>query len=193
MKKAILNGIFVSLFLFLFFGCATQNNKTSGKSGTGDWQDVKSRDSFVGKWEGFVIQTIPQNDENFMPQTSIEISVSFEYLNGSEEVNGYLKADLDRFLTDWSRMDKIRLAGLTKEDLWAILEGEFEKDEGIVIGGKYFITYDLSDRADTFLLSDAHAKFQINKAGNRLKLMFSDLVTFGLGYSGFDEIILSRK
>jgi hypothetical protein len=188
MKKAVFNIIFVSLFAFFFFGCATQGNKTKAEV----WRDVKSTNDLVGKWEGSIIQGIPENPDNFMPETSIEISIAFEYVQGADMVNGIMKVDLAQFLTDWSNMGILKAAKLTIDDLWDVLLEEFSKTDEIDIGGEYFVTKDLSDRPDTFF-ADAAGKLQINESGNKMKLVFYEAVSFGLGDPGFSEILLDKK
>jgi hypothetical protein len=188
MKKAVFYIIIISLFAFCFFGCATQGNK----AGAEVWRDVKSPNDIVGKWEGSIVQEIPENPDNFMPETSIEISISFEYIQGANMVNGIMKVDLAQFLTDWSNMGILKASGLTMDSLWEVLLGEFAKTDEIDVGGDYFVTKDLSDRPETFFADDA-GKLQINGSGNKMKLVFYEAVSFGLGDAGFSEILLDKK
>jgi hypothetical protein len=185
MKKTVLNIIVISLVASFFIGCATQGNRAEV------WRDTETPNDFIGKWEGSVVQIIPKNDDNFMPETTIEITISLEYLQDAERVNGNMKVDFVRFLTDWSDVGVIKSSGMTKESLWEILTGEFGKNEEITVGGEYFITQDLSGDVDA-MFSDG-SKLQINGAGNRLKLIFPEAVSFGLGDSGFSEVILNKK
>jgi hypothetical protein len=188
MKKAVFNIIVISLFAFCFFGCATQGSKTGAEV----WRDVKSPNDFVGKWEGSIVQGIPENPDSFMPETSIEISIAFEYIQGADMVNGIMKVDLAQFLTDWSNMSLLKPAGITIDSLWDVLLEEFSKTDEIDVGGEYFVTKDLSDKANTFFTDEA-GKLQINESGNKMKLVFYEAVSFGLGDSGFTEILLDKK
>jgi hypothetical protein len=184
MKKNVFIVIVVSLVAFCFIGCATQSNNTAIEV----WRDVESGNDVVGKWEGSIIIDIPQNDEVFMPETSVEVTIFMEYIRDADIVNSYMKMDFARLLTDWSNMQTVKLAGLTKEDLWeAMVEGL--ESEGVNIGGEYFVKQDLSDNVDTFF-SDEAGKLQINTSGNKLKLVFYEAVTMGLGDSGFTEITM---
>jgi hypothetical protein len=187
MKKTVFSFVILFLVAFCFIGCATQNVRTPAEV----WRDVESSNDFIGKWEGSVIQNIPKNDDNFMPETSMEIIISFEYEQDSERVNSIIKVDFAQFLTDWSNMDLIKTAGLSKEYLWETLRGEFEKNDEVTVGGEYFIMQDLSDDLDTFF-SDG-SKLQINESGNKIKVIFPQVISFGMGDSGFTEIILDKK
>jgi hypothetical protein len=187
MKKIVFNIIVFSLVAFCFIGCATQSNKTKAEV----WHDVKSLDEFIGKWEGSFVQNIPKNDENAMPKTSMEITIFFECIQGEEVVNGYMNVDFTQMLTDWSNMEMMKNAGVTIEFLWELITERLEGNEEINIGGEYFITQDLSGDVDTFFSEDS-GKFQINESGSKLKLVFNQAVSFGLGDSGFTEIVLNK-
>jgi len=189
MKNPILNVIFVFCGYLCLVGCATQNNRLN----EGEvWNEIGSINDFIGKWEGSTISYIPRNVENSMPESSLEVSIVFEYIDGSEKVNSFMKMDMDKFLTDWVNMLGV-VSGHTKDSLWELLVKEFEKSETIIIGGKYFVLIDLSDNARNFLSNDAAGKFQINKTKDKVRLVYYEVVTFGLGDTGFKEIIFNKK
>jgi len=187
MKKSILNVIFVFFGYLCFIGCATQNNRLGEV-----WNEIESIDDFIGTWEGSVVSYIPRNAENSMPESSVEISIVFEYKDGSERVDSTMKVDMDRFLNDMVNMLGA-VSGYTKDGLWALLVQEFEKNETTTIGGKYFVFMDLSDDAREFLSNNAIGKFQINKNKSQVRFLYYEAVTFGLGDTGFKEIIFHKK
>ena len=111
---------------------------TAKISGEELWQDVSSINQFVGKWEGYRNVRIPKNEENFMPESSIEVSLAIEYIRGSKDVFVNMKMDMDKFLSDCIKMNSTSGGGLLKDDLWDIFLKIFENMEGFSIGGKYF-------------------------------------------------------
>ncbi|MDR1374240.1 MAG: hypothetical protein LBJ24_04640 [Treponema sp.] len=190
MKKIILGGLPLLIFGFIAAGCATRETPVNNSE---SWNEIKSMDDLAGRWEGYNTAAIPANKDISMPESSMEVNISFEYIKGSKDVNAAMKVDMGEFLNDWLSVPQIREAGLTKDALWKLLVEEFKKAEGIAVGGKYYITYDLSGKADDFLVEDSRGKFQINNDGNKVRLIFYDAFSFGLGDSGFTEIVLSRK
>jgi hypothetical protein len=185
MKKTVFTIIVISLVVFYFVGCATQSNRADV------WRDAASPNDYIGRWEGSVVQKIPQNEENFMPETAMEITIFFEYKRGEAKANSYMKIDLAQYLTDWSNMDIIMNLELKKESLWEILVEGFEETGEVTVGGEYFVTEDISD--NVYPVSSDMAKFQVNESGNKMKLIFFQTVTVGMGETGFTEIILAKK
>jgi hypothetical protein len=63
--------------------------------------------------------------------------------------------------------------------------------------GKYYVSLNISVDAgpnegeDVF--QSESGKFQTNAAGNKLRLMFFDEISFGLGDSNIKEVILDKK
>jgi hypothetical protein len=186
MKKTVLNIVVLSLVAFSFFGCATQSNRADV------WRDAESLDDFVGKWEGSVVLDIPENVEGAIPKTSLGVIISFEYIKDAPRVNGSMKMDFSQFLTDWLNMPAIKEAGMTKAILWGALAGEFEKNPDFTVGGEYFVMQDLSGDAGSFF-SDESGNVLINASKNKVKLIFFETLSFGLGDEGFTEIILDKK
>jgi hypothetical protein len=194
MKKIFLNDILIFWCWLFFIGYATQNSTAQNNimDLAENWGNVKSINNFIGKWEGNIIQDIPRNNKDFIPNSSIETSVFLEYVQDSEVVNAYLKIDMEKFITDWSRVPQVKQAGFTKEKLWRSLVNEFKKDK-FTIGENYSLILDLSEKANTFLSDSSVGQFQINETGNKIKLIFDEIVTFGLGDSGFNEIVMNKK
>ena len=191
MKKIFIPVILCVLF---FAGCATQNTMTGNAAAAPErWRDIKASDNVYGKWEGYNVSYIPKNAEAYMPESSLEVGISFEYLRDAIEVICTMKIDMNKFITDWQSLPEIKETGLSKDDLWELLSDEFAGLEGFTIGGKYFVNYDLSDESDSFFDGDSAGKFQINENGDKIKMIFFDSLSFGLGDEGFNEIILSRR
>ena len=187
MKNAISHVIFIFFGCLCLAGCATQNSRLN----KGEvWNEIESIDDFIGKWEGSVISYIPRNAANSMPESSIEIGIVFEYIDGSDKVDSTMKMDMDKLLTDMVKMLGA-VSGYTKDSLWELMAEQFEGE--VTIGGKYFVLMDLSDDAKKYLTNDAAGKFQINKSRDKVRLVYYEAVTFGLGDAGFKEIVFNKK
>lgn len=183
MKK----NIFIAI---LFICCAAQN-------GTADditvWKKTESIDDFIGKWEGYINIAIPRNTANAIPESSIEVGIYFEYIKGSDEVNASMHLNLNKFLTDWSNVPEIKERGFTKDKLWAYFIDVLENaDDRFSVGGKYYLYYDISEKADEFFFSDG-GEMLVSETKNQVKLVFYEPVSFGLGDEGFTEIILNKE
>lgn len=189
MKIGKLINLLSMVFVILVSGCATSGDST-GKSGS--FKRVSAANELLGKWEGSINVAIPANKKGYIPKSSIEVSVFLEYIEGDEEINSGMKVDMNRFLTDWVNVSEVKAAGLTKDQLWEMLTEEYEEDDSMIVGGKYYITSDLSGPEENFL-NDTAGYFAINEGRTQLKLVFNDPIKFGMGDSGFKEIVLNRK
>ena len=187
MKKSFI-GNFTILAAVLFIFCAVQSRADDSTT----WRNTENLDDFIGTWEGSKTVNIPKNNEEGIPESSLQVSIFFEYKKGSDNVNVTMKMDLNRFLTDMSNMPELKWAGLNKDDLWEMLLSIFENTEYIA-GGKYFFNYDLSDKADVFFFDNTGGEILLNDTKNRMKLVFYETVSLELGDEGFTEIILSKK
>lgn len=170
-------------------GCATSGNKPENIV---SWKTITEADEFIGKWEGSINVAIPEDKEGQIPKSSIEVSIFLEYIKNTEEINSGMKVDMNKFLTDWLKIDEIKQAGITKDQLWDFLSEEFHNHDSIEVGGRYFITADLSGTADSFLHDDT-GDFYISESRTQLKIVFHEVVKFGIGDAGFTEIVLSKK
>jgi hypothetical protein len=186
MKNPIPHVILVFFGCLCLVGCATQSQLNKGEV----WNEIESIDDFIGEWEGSVVSYIPRNAENSMPESSIEITVVFEYIDGAERVESTMKMDMEKLLTDLEKMLGV-VSGYTKDSLWELMVTQFEEEA--IIGEKYFVLMDLSDDARKYLANDAAGKFQINKSKDKVRLIYYEPVTFGLGDTGFQEIIFNKK
>ena len=179
------------LGILIFIGCSTQKNTTIRNEEL--WHDISSIDQFVGKWEGKLNVPISKNDEIFMPESLIEVSITIEYTKGLQELMYNMKIDMNKLLTDCMDLDSIKEAGLTKDNLWELIIEGLENEDGFTIGGKYFANYDLSFDAEALFSDDSGSKFQINNNSDMIKLIFFEAISFGLGDEGFNEIVLNKK
>ena len=183
------------LGIFIFIGCSTQNNKTSSNESLQGklWYEINSLDQLIGKWEGIRNVRIPKNEENFMPDSEIDVRMSIEYVKDAEKLIFSMEIDMNRFLTDCMDMDSIKEAGFSKDYLWESIIATFEKMDDFSVGGKYFVNYNIFFDAEEILLKDSDEDFVINADGNTIRMTFSEAVSFGLGDEGFTEIILNKK
>jgi len=158
-----------------------------------NWRDISSINELIGKWEGNRVVEIPRDTEMFIPKSAIEINVTIEYVRGSKEVNGSMRLDMNRFLTDWLNIGEIKMLGFTKDFLWELFVDALTALDDFTIGDNYTVFYDLSSDADDFFQNNSDGDIQINGNGNRIRLLFFDTVSFGLGDEGFNEIVLDRR
>jgi len=184
MRKNIL--ILLSVFIYVFFiiGCAT----TTGSNES--WRSLNSADELIGRWEGSAIAIIPENKENLIPQSSINMAVTLLYLKGAKNLDVTYKLDLDRMISDMIKTDAMRQAKITKDQLWGILLNEIRKaDESNAFSdyGKYYLI--VSEKPGTDKLSNCY----INDRGNRIRIIFPEILTFGLGDTGISEVTLTKK
>jgi hypothetical protein len=190
MKISTFKGIFVFLAVFFFIFCAAQNG------GTDDitiWKNAKSVDDFIGKWEGSINILIPGDAANIIPESSMEVSIYFEYIKGYDEVNGAMKVDINKFLTDMSNLSEVRRSGLTKDGLWEIFINAFESMDNFTISEKYYVNLDISDSADTFFFDNTGGEILINETREQVKLVFYEVISLGIGDEGFTEIMLYKR
>ena len=194
MKRNTFYYLFVILIVFVLIGCSTQNNKTSSNESLQGklWYEISSLDQLIGKWEGSRNVRIPKNEENFMPDSEIDIKMSIEYVKGDEKLVFNMEIDMNRFLTDCMEMDSIKEAGLSKDYLWESIIETFDEMDGFSVGGNYFVNYNLFFDEEEIFIEDSDENFVINADGDTIRITFSEAVSFGLGDEGFNEIILNK-
>ena len=188
MKKIILAAVFAFVLVTNAF-VQTRNEV---------WNDIASINDIVGKWEGSVVQKIPGNRQELIPDSSIEIIIYFDYVRNSKKIDITLKVDMGKFLSDWLKMDEIKALGLTRDDMWDLFLETINYYDEISDVGKYYIamkmTMDVNLAAtDSSFFSSDEGEFKINAGKNKLKLIFFEAISFGMGDSGFNEVILNKK
>jgi hypothetical protein len=184
MKKTFVLSVLIVLLSMLFIGASAKSDV---------WEAVRTTSTLAGRWEGFVNIPIPKNDESYLPNSFIEVTIFLDYIENREDVNASMKVDMNRFLSDWLIIDEIKAAIGTKDGLWDILVEEYSKDKSIVIGGKYFLMVDISDSAENIVSGKSDVTVFVDQNKTKLKMVFNEPVSFDLGDSGFEEIILYRK
>jgi len=180
---------FALVLIVLMAGCATSNKKSEKAD---SWNKVNSANEFIGTWEGSASVLIPENRDEYVPGSSIDVSIFLEYMGNTNAVNASLKKDMNRFLTDWVNVNEIKQMGIAKDQLWEMFLSGPNKDNTVTDVGNYFMVSDLSGTADDFL-HEKKGAFFINGNGTQLKMVFHELVEFGMGDSGITELILNKK
>ncbi|GHU84334.1 hypothetical protein FACS189473_1370 [Spirochaetia bacterium] len=183
--------IFALSFIILITGFAA--NAGAQSRTPADWIPVTIANDLAGAWEGSISVPIPENPESFLPASSITITLTVDYTKNSDTVQSTMKIDMEAFLEDWHAVDIVQTAGLTKDSLWDTLVQEFSKADNLAIGGKYYLTVDLSDKAETFAAADAAGAFFKNQNHSAIKLVLNEPISFGLGDKGFTEITLTKR
>jgi hypothetical protein len=179
--------IAVLLFVFgTFIGCRT-TGKTQGRE---LWTAVQTVRELVGKWNGSVKVYIPEDRELDLPESSIVVSIGLEYKEGAEYVNSSMNIDIGQFLTDRLNIGEIGEGEYTKDEILDTLMEEFSKTNDVTVGGKYYLTADLSDIATRFINPESGAKIFIDQKRTSIKIVFDQPLSFDLGDSGVTEIIL---
>ncbi|GHT77645.1 hypothetical protein FACS1894130_02640 [Spirochaetia bacterium] len=178
-------------FIILITGFAANSGAQSRTPD--DWIPVTIANDLAGAWEGSISVAIPENPESFLPTASIKITLTVDYIQNSDTVQSIMKIDMEAFLDAWHAVDIIQTAGFTKDILWDTLAQQFSKADNLAIGGKYYLTIDLSDKAETFASADAAGAFFKNQNHSAIKLVFNEPLSFGLGDKGFTEITLTKR
>lgn len=149
-----------------------------------------TQEELIGVWEGAQDIEIPENTESFYPGTSIRFTVRLTHTAPQLPVHLYMKIDMGKFLTDFLQIPLIKAEGHTKETLWAEFSAGFA-GAGKTIG-KYYVAYEVSEPVHTFLTSANSGEVLINTNKMKLKLIFNEVMSFGLGDKGFREMILTK-
>ena len=178
------------LMLFVILGCTVQYGNLFGND---IWKDLQNMDQLHGTWEGFLIIDIPQNKEQYLPESSLELALSLEYSRGSQNINLNMRINLGKLLFDWANIPEVQMLGFSADMLWDIIVMGFEAIDGFTVSGKYYVDFSMSEDVSAFNTADSVNQIQINEQGNRIKFIFDDAVSFDLGDIGFNEIILQKK
>jgi hypothetical protein len=153
------------------------------------WKQITQAPDLAGRWEGSVDVAIPYNPETGFPQSSLTISMVLDYEPVASGVKLTIKADLDRFLTDWANVDGLKGLGITKDILWMQIERQFQED---ITTGRYFVIVDISDSVENLLAADSGMTIQMNQAKTRIHFLLDEAFSFGIGDEGFREIFLDK-
>ncbi|GHV18575.1 hypothetical protein FACS189493_8040 [Spirochaetia bacterium] len=182
------NALVFVLMILLTGVAAIDHGSAQTRSDT--WKKVTDVEEIAGSWEGSIKALIPGGEPNTgVPSSSITVTITLDYVKNGEQVTVIMKVDLDQLLTDLLKTDMIRDAGYTKDNLWDLLVLEFNQSDGLTIDKNYTLYSDISEPADDFI--DDETEFALN--GTSLRLTFNEPVVFGLGDTGFTEIVLNRR
>jgi hypothetical protein len=136
--------------------------------------------------------SIPANAEAGLPKSAMGVSIILDYADGAPQVKATMRVDMARFLDDFARTDAARAQGITQDMIWAMMEEQFSQQQGITVGGKYFLLGDISDTPEQMLGADSDTILEINAEATQLRLVFHESLSFGLGDAGFKEIVLNK-
>jgi hypothetical protein len=150
------------------------------------WTTVSRMNQIAGNWEGMTAFDIPASEEAMMPAGSMDVTISFCYAEGADEIEFKLKMDFSRYVADWSRY-----IGLSPGTLWEVTSLMLRKDKdiGAVLEiGEYFIYYSQTFPVDEMLVNGSAL---INADGNKLRFDESSQPEIGnFPISGF---VMYRK
>ncbi|MDR1908588.1 MAG: hypothetical protein LBQ35_01555 [Spirochaetaceae bacterium] len=158
----------------------------------GAWRQVTQASELIGRWEGAVEVTIPASAEAGLPKSAIGVGISLDYDHGAPQVKATMRVDMARFLGDFARTDAARAQGVTQDMIWAMMEEQFSQQQGITVGGKYFLLGDISETPEQMLGPGSDVTLEINREAAKLRMVFREFISFGLGDEGFREIVLDK-
>ena len=185
MKKNILTLCAISVFTIFIIGCVTTNAGSRE-----NWRKITSANELAGKWEGSANALIPENKANHIPRSSIGMVVTLEYIRNADHLDVFYRLDLDKMITDMLSTDIMKQAGVRKDQLWQVLLNEIQNahDAGVFTDyGKYYLI--VTEKPGIDNLSNCY----INERGNRIRIVFDEVLVFGLGDEGISEIIITKK
>ncbi|MDR2210817.1 MAG: hypothetical protein LBO65_05030 [Spirochaetaceae bacterium] len=180
-----LRSVLFSLFFFVL--CAAGNAQNEG------WRPVNPGDNLVGTWEGAKILVIPKNEEAFIPNSSLKVLFKLTCVRGEggDDMTVLIDMDFDQLLKDWLAMPEVKESGFTKDQLWDLMVSQLQSVLPDVSFHDYALAYEISTTAGSFSLEDD--SLEINRRLNKLKVIFPEPVSLGLGDEGFQEIVLDKK
>ena len=187
-------GIIAFLAGIIFICGITQN---AAADDIVNWHEPESDDDFVGIWVGHIVMQIPGNSEASMPESSLDVSFFLEYTKDTGNLKVNIRMDVDRLLTDWSNEPLIKQYGLTKDALWELFFAEIisgDEAENITME-KYYVSYNISvsGGVDALNYESSFGQVLFNDDKTKIKLIFYDGLSLGLGDEGFSEIILDKQ
>ncbi|MCL2208638.1 MAG: hypothetical protein FWC19_04765 [Treponema sp.] len=181
---SLLNGRIYTIFIFVVFFLS------QGIVWGQQWETA-SIQNLPGNWEGDLNIPIPRDTSAYIPASSIKCIFSLDYTKDSSDVFFIMNVDVDKFLTDWANVNEVRRRGLKKNDLWKSIADQFRSGKkGITVGKNFNLLYNMSLPANEFFINNS---LQIDEQGNKMKIIFPEPISFGLGDKGFNEIFLDKK
>ena len=166
-------------------------NAGANAQSTETWSQITSVSTIAGRWTGSLDMEIPQNDATGIPNSIMKFSISLEYALSNKDVIIEMQIDFNQFLNDWVKVPAMVELKVTKDQLWNMLKELLKNflEEDVSFDNNYKLSYFMNFEADSFSGSD---NFRINQDRTKIKLIFDDPVSFGLGDEGFTEMILTK-
>ncbi|MDR1307262.1 MAG: hypothetical protein LBK74_06790 [Treponema sp.] len=174
-------------FLFFLILCAAGNAQNEG------WRPIQPADNLLGAWEGTDILAIPKNEEAFIPDSSLTVTIRLVYARTGEQKTTTLVVGMnfEQLLIDWLAMPQVKEQGITKDQLWGLLVDQMQ----VMLPGVTFQGYSLSfemSQADEFFGADDDS-LEINRRRNKIRVTFPEPLSLGLGDEGLSQMVLTKK
>ena len=155
------------------------------------WNPITSISTITGRWTGSLDMEIPQNEATGIPNSIMKFSIFMEYTPNNKDAIIEMQIDFDRFLNDWIKVPAMQEIKITKDQLWNMLKELLKNilEEDVSFDNNYKMSYYMNSEANSFSGSE---NFRISGDRTRIKLIFDDPVSFGLGDEGFTEMVLTK-
>ncbi|GHV84431.1 hypothetical protein AGMMS50230_00390 [Spirochaetia bacterium] len=173
---------FISVLIFAAFFCTAAEAQQRAA-----WTEVQSLEELIGNWEGSQVLKVPKNAETGIPQSSLPVTISLNYVSGNE-LTITIIMDLNQLLKDWSALPELQQQGITKDALWQSMLSELSRF-GVDYSENYTITFRIPIEEAAVPGDDS---LTLNRNRTRLKITFPSAISLGLGDEGLAEIILSK-
>ena len=185
MKKAVKYVIALILVFYI-------NNNNLFSQEEGSWIEIDSFDRLEGEWEGTAISFVKSNIHNIEFESVLNISITFNYKKGDENVVSIIKIDFSDFITDLENIRGVRESGFTREKLWEVFKNEL-KDTSVIKFDHYSLFFENTELAAEYFASDSRGRFLINKNKDLLILIyFEPAFVIGIGDSGFTKMTFRK-
>jgi hypothetical protein len=176
-----------SIVFFLLFCINNNLFSQEGKS----WIEIDSYDGLEGEWEGNAVSQIQNtyNETEFV--SKLNITITFNYKKGDENVSSIIKIDFTDFLTDLENTKEVNETGFTKEDMWDELRNTFTGTP--IKFDRYSLVLESTEPADEYFASDSNGRFLMNKNKDMLLLIYYEpSFIIGIGDLGFTKMIFRK-
>jgi hypothetical protein len=189
MKKKILN-----IFLFISFTAAVVNADNT------DWRLLGNVDDLAGRWEGNVTMDIPENLNEMIPKSSMDVRAIFEYSKNTKardtDYSFFMNINFEKFLDDFMKFPEVRMNKKKKNDIWdmfALIFNSMDEfsDYNIVVK-KYYFEFNYNGKIDELVNGSAQGQIFLNGAKNQMKWLFNSAVSLNFGDEGFSDLILYK-
>ncbi|MDR2471542.1 MAG: hypothetical protein LBD09_05475 [Treponema sp.] len=170
------------LFLFLLVSVSVSAQRR------GAWNRIESAEELIGLWEGSETLAIPRNKNTGIPKSSLTVTISLDYRSGGGMAL-VVAMDFNRFLDDWISEPQFRDAGISKDSIWEALRTLFRD----ALEGAEFENYTMMYRIVTETELSNDDTLRLNRDRTKLKVIFPNRLSLGMGDAGIKEMILDKK